>query len=698
MTRLLSGSTLRRGGSGQFIDLQGAMPQLPASETTATGFTIVTDSLLRTTYRSSLGYIEFTSATMFSSLPEGTIRVRATGSTFLSVSTTTGNLVVQGGVGVGGNMHIAKDIVVNGLTIGKGFEGINNIVIQGVAQPESTEENEGQASIAIGYDALQGLTTSYKNIAIGRYALHSGTNLTNNIAIGDSALKKIGFIYAIPILSVVDASQTSPIVIITDGPHNLSTGTNVSFSNMEGMPDLNGQSFYIKKLSNDTLSLYYDLILSNPVDGTEFDVYNPGGGGTLDRILLKNNNIAIGTDSGKNLYDGEKNFFFGDGVGTNLTTGSNNFFIGHSVGNNIVYGNNNIALGGDNLVDGLNDQVNIGSVFYYNGMGDLQLNADTEVGLGTPATITPAGNIVSTSTYTGGLIVIGGLIVTENSILNKDVRILSSTLSTSATSGALVISGGVGIGGNLHVGNQLNVIGPGDINLSPQGANVYIQPELSGTIIINPSLNPGTLDNIDIGNTVPRNGNFLTLTATTKVNVLSTVNSISTTTGALVIDGGVGIGKDLWLGGNLYGPNILGLNGQVVYVNTSVADTYYLGLTKFIGTYSNVSSTSTFSFDGTSNQLTVPLINISSTLSSTITNIQQSLAVNGGAYVEKGIYSAISGNSYENNLVYTPTVTVSTTTPLSPRVGDFWIDSNNGVELQYIQDGSNRLWIQFAVL
>jgi hypothetical protein len=59
MPSLLSGSTLRRGGSGEFIDLPGAQPQLPATDTTLTGFTLVTDNVLRTSYRSSLGFIEF---------------------------------------------------------------------------------------------------------------------------------------------------------------------------------------------------------------------------------------------------------------------------------------------------------------------------------------------------------------------------------------------------------------------------------------------------------------------------------------------------------------------------------------------------------------------------------------------------------------------------------------------------------------
>ena len=58
MPSLLSGSTLRRGGSNTFIDLKGAQPQFPPNADTSTGYTIVTNALFVTTVTSSLGNIE----------------------------------------------------------------------------------------------------------------------------------------------------------------------------------------------------------------------------------------------------------------------------------------------------------------------------------------------------------------------------------------------------------------------------------------------------------------------------------------------------------------------------------------------------------------------------------------------------------------------------------------------------------------
>jgi hypothetical protein len=177
MPKLLSGSTLRTGGSNTFIDLAGAQPQLPQSPSTSTGFTIVTDALLQTTYRSSLGNLEMNSGTMWSNLPDGQITLVGTGTGFVfvagateSTSTNSGALVVEGGVGIGGSLRTDNDIYANGLRIGRGFEGVNNLVITGSADPQINEFSNGQQSVAIGYDALLGLSTAYKSIAIGRNA------------------------------------------------------------------------------------------------------------------------------------------------------------------------------------------------------------------------------------------------------------------------------------------------------------------------------------------------------------------------------------------------------------------------------------------------------------------------------------------------------------------------------------------------
>jgi hypothetical protein len=653
MPRLLSGSTLRTGGSGEFIDLRGAQPQLPATDSTTTGFTLVTDSLLRTTYRSSLGNLEFNQGTIYNNIPDGNITLVGTGTGFvyvssgtISTSTTTGALVIRGGVGIGESLWVDRDIHVNGLTIGRGYEGLNNIVIQGSADPQINGFNNGQESIAIGYDALLGLSTAYKNIAIGRYALSSGTEISNSIAIGDSALKEIGSIHSTPIVSISSAtaypsqsissiSKTNPVsvtipshglttgtrvlitgvtgltylgisivngnlfyivptspnsfdlytnkaltnslngtlatsyissgtiynpVIVTANNHGLSTGTNVEINDVVGMTQLNGNRYYVDAVTTNTLALYSDEILNIPVDGTGYSAYVSGG--NVYKIYLRHNNIAIGTNAAAKLVDGEQNFFFGDGIAQNFSTGSYNFFIGHDVAGNMTHGNYNIAIGGDNLVNGVDNQVNIGSVFYYNGTGYLQLNADTGLGL----------NTRSTGTNNGSLTVLGGVGISDNLNVGDTVAILSTATNTStAASNALYVAGGAGIAGSLRVGTaaffngELIVGGSGNAILSPSNAEVLLKPTGLGTVEIYPEAT-GVIDNMIIGYTTPADGYFNNL----RVKSVTDNDLNTSTNGSLVITGGVGIGKSTYIAGDLKVVGTIYGNTLITNVNTAV--------------------------------------------------------------------------------------------------------------------------------
>lgn len=844
MPRLLSGSTLRRGGSGEFLDLKGAMPQLPPNENTSTGYTVVTDALYRTRYRSSLGNLEMNSGTIYSNLPDGMIRLAGTNSGFvyvtsstISVSTQTGALVIKGGVGIGNTIYVEEDIHVNGLTIGRGYEGQNNIVILGTATNQTDTFNNGQQSIAIGYDTLGGLSTAYKNIAIGRYALNSGTKVSKTIAIGDSALRASGSVNEYHIgnitnitndapITITGASNTNPVVI-TSNNHQLSTGTKIYVSGVVGMTTtiivsgntttvslLNNTAFWVNPLTTSTFELYSGKIFSTAtsVNGTTYQPYVSGGtiykpfvvnvtyqglttgtyvlikgvngltngllslvndkyfyidslsttsvalytnsivtipvnsqgyipyvnSGSLFRPLLANNNIAIGVDAGKGLVDGEQNFFFGDGIAKNLTTGSYNFFIGHDVANNLTKGNANIAIGGDNLVDGKDNQINIGSVFYYDGDGYLQLNADTGVGIGT----------IATATDYAAFTVFGGIGITANALVGGKVEILDISQSTTTNNGALVVRGGLGVYKNLNVGQELKVRGTGDVDLSPFAANVYLKPSLAGTVQIYPPDTTGYMDNMIVGSLNPANAKFLNIEGQV-FTATSTATSISTTTGAIQVYGGIGVGKDVYINGsltvlngivgiittatNLQGGNTgsipyqitpgittllpIGGNNQIltsngttpfwsdlgvvqfttatysknIYVGTATSGTYYIGLVDTIGDFSPLDATNLLSYN-----IDVGTLSLGTTTTSTSTTTG-ALVVNGGVGIQGSVYSK-EGNPQEGYLLYTPRVTPSPTPPANPRVGDFWIDTTTAIEFQFIKDGTSTFWIQFAEL
>jgi len=97
------------------------------------------------------------------------------------------------------------------------------------------------------------------------------------------------------------------------------------------------------------------------------------------------------------------------------------------------------------------------------------------------------------------------------------VKVTDTTESTSVSSGALIISGGAGVAKNLFVGDTLDCK---DINVS---AAATIAGALSGS----------------------------TGTFSGAVNVDATTDSTSATSGALIVDGGLGVAKNVYIGAGL---------------------------------------------------------------------------------------------------------------------------------------------------
>jgi hypothetical protein len=700
MPKLLSGSTLRSGGSGQFLNLRDAQPQLPPTPTTSTGYSIVTDSLLRSEYRSSLGNIEMNLGQMYSNLPGQDIRLIATDSTRIVIaegvpttSTNTGALVVEGSIGVWGTIHTGEDIVVNGITMGRGYEGLNNIAIRGTADPQIDNLDNGQETIAIGFDTLLGINTSYKSIGIGRYALSSGTGISRNIAIGDSALKMIGVYPTLVYATITNITLANPIEIEAPG-HDLTSGTHIVIKGVDGTIELNNNLYYVWAINSTTIALYGDPILNSPVDGTGFTAYVSSG--TVEYITQADDNIAIGVDAAVNLIDGKENFFLGDNVAANLTTGSYNIFVGHDIGQNMITGDGNISIGGDNLENGRDNQVNIGSVFYFDGDGYTEINSDLDTGIGTTAVATrytddiftaTLTNPVTITTYLNGLttgtrIFINGIVGTTElnqaiyftSWLGTDTNnyqvaelyhdknltqpvdgtgftayVSSGTVYLLKPVGAVTVFGGVGIEGNLIVTDETHIY-----------SSMWVKEGITGVITTATNLEGGALGSLpyQTGNGAT---DFIPIGATDTVLTSDGSTASWQTLGSITVGGSI--------------------NSDNSFINTVTSEVVYFPVAAdTIGNYTPLNADVNWTY--------VTTTATTSTFYVTGTSV---LNVPGSVYSNEG-------NEYEQYLLYTPRITVSSTPPPNARVGDFWINSVSGYELQYIQDGANKIWIQFTSL
>jgi hypothetical protein len=141
--------------------------------------------------------------------------------------------------------------------------------------------------------------------------------------------------------------------------------------------------------------------------------------------------------------------------------------------------------------------------------------------------------------------------VKKGLVVSTTGTILSTVNAVSTVTGALQVAGGVGVGVDVWVGRNLTVVGT--INASVQGITTTATNLQSGTAGQIPYqvtsgntgfFGPGGVGQILVsdGASAPRYQSTLTLA--------STIQSISTNTGALQVQGGVGIGSNLYVGGN----------------------------------------------------------------------------------------------------------------------------------------------------
>ena len=193
-------------------------------------------------------------------------------------------------------------------------------------------------------------------------------------------------------------------------------------------------------------------------------------------------------------------------------------------------------------------------------------------------------NTTSTSTTTGALQVTGGQGITGNLFVGGTVNATSGTGAVSTSTGALVVTGGAGVSENLFVGGDMQVTGDFTVNgtFTTTGSDSLV---INDPFIFISNNNVG--DSIDMGivgkyndgsntrytgffrdvtdqkwklfdNLIPQPTTVVDTTDSTfaysdcvmgNLEVTASTASSNTTSGALIVTGGVGIGGDLYLGG-----------------------------------------------------------------------------------------------------------------------------------------------------
>ena len=153
-----------------------------------------------------------------------------------------------------------------------------------------------------------------------------------------------------------------------------------------------------------------------------------------------------------------------------------------------------------------------------------------------PNPITGDTHTVGSKTYTWSG---SAWLVTAVSQTFTSITVTTSTNATSTNSGALQIYGGVGIGGDLWIGGTLYSNSQPVITTATLGSSVFGGTDITITSTGTTSTTFLRFDNTSTLQTVTNRGQ----TTTNALLFSNTTESTSTNTGALVVSGGIGVGK-----------------------------------------------------------------------------------------------------------------------------------------------------------
>ena len=130
-------------------------------------------------------------------------------------------------------------------------------------------------------------------------------------------------------------------------------------------------------------------------------------------------------------------------------------------------------------------------------------------------------------------------LVTAVSQTFSNLTITTSTNATSTNSGAVQIVGGLGVGGDLWIGGTLYSNSQPVITTATLGASIFGGNDITVTSTGTTSSTFLRFDNTSTLQTVTNRG----FTTTNRIFISNTTESTTTNTGALVVSGGIGVGK-----------------------------------------------------------------------------------------------------------------------------------------------------------
>jgi len=439
------------------------------------------------------------------------------GSTVNSTSISTGSSIIAGGCGIAKNLYVGGTINSTGTTnkLNLTYSGSNTVSI--------SSDSNGYArfgSTGIGYMNFQTIindTIESTSSSTGSLRILGGAGIVKDLYVGGTIHGNIIGTITTNSLHLSDTTQsTSPSsgTLICDGglgvAKNINIGGIATITNTSPQLSLN---FDPTNYATNAVNAFGDLTLATS--------------GTNIFISSTNSLVCSSTTDCLSLGTGSIMTLGGISCTKNLIVGSTIASSGISTGALICSGGIGVA-----------KESYFGAGLHTAG-GIASGNSISATSSGTQLFLinSDAGNVASMYTTPGG-----GLRIDPKAGTN--VEISSTIESTSYASGALLVDGGLGVARNLNVYGSIK--GLNSLDVTAPTTQIIARYDASHYFYIDCDSAGGT----DIGS-LPAGSGTVNVTSGTQFNITSTTQSTSSLTGALTVSGGVGIAKDLIIGGSI---------------------------------------------------------------------------------------------------------------------------------------------------
>ena len=238
---------------------------------------------------------------------------------------------------------------------------------------------------------------------------------------------------------------------------------------------------------------------------------------------------------------------------------------------------------------------------------DLSIVGNVSVSSGT---VSFANATTSSSPTSGSVTLAGGVGIAGNMFLGGIANLTSTTVSTSPTTGTLIVTGGTGIGGDIYLAGVERIVNTSESSSFTTGSfvtaggagiaknlNVHGNTQVDGALIVGGNINStgGTVHFTNSIDSAAPNGGSVVLDGGMGIAkalfVGSPNNSTSPGSGGLVVSGGFGVALDAFIGGNV---TLTGGNPLLTFNNSNLAapafNSHSVGTRILLGNSSGIAS------------------------------------------------------------------------------------------------------------